>query len=346
MSTTTTTAIGVETPAVPKPQPQDDPPAVELDTIDPTRRKFALFSGGDDSLVATHYVMSRGWADCVVYLKTNSGLAWNVDFVRWMCDRHGWPLVVVESPMELVTFAQRYGFPGATDHAHGWAYRYFKGRQLREIATTIEAEPLFYTGVYPAESGRRRVNIDGRAERETTDTGDFKGWWISPLVGKGSEWVESYRDEHGLVRNPVADAIHRSGDCFCMAYGHRDEVLVDLASTFPQHYHWLMNVERRVQEYRGRLLLVQDDHPGVYEQMNEVRKWGSPPYPTQMETLRDHFSDVFDWVMAADRGDAIHRGALEEENYLGHGGMSSAELQELIAKNDQYQMRLCSDGCW
>jgi len=332
---------GVKTVSIPRPRPTVEPPRVELTHLASSVRNVALLSGGDDSLVAVHDAMEKGLTDIVVYADTNSGLAQNIDFVRRVCRRYSWPLLIVPSPMPLERFVMRYGWPGATESGHGWAYRYFKGRVWRWVANHIDGEPRFFTGARRDESGRRRVNITDEVQRETNDSGDFEGWWVSHCYDKSDEWVAEYLDEHDLPTNPIKDVLHRSGDCFCMAFGHRDEVLVDLASHFPRHYHWLMNVERRAQEYRGRLLLVQDDYPAEYDRMNERRKSNPAPYPMRMTVLQEHFPDRFRDAMSHDRADAVHRAAEEHVNWLGHGGMSSDELQQLVTKYDRDQPMLC-----
>lgn len=204
---------------------------------------YVLFSGGYDSLAATHWCMERGSTDVVLHLDTNTGIPENFDFVESVCDDFGWPLRVEEAPMTLYEFAVEYGFPGPA--AHSWAYRYFKERQLRRVATDDDEMPHYWTGVRKYESQRRLKTvtdaIDGR-ER----------WvWLAPLMDWMDENVADYMMDHGLPENPVVEAIHRSGECYCGAFGSRDEELVFLQSEFPDHYEWLMDVERCVQEVIG-----------------------------------------------------------------------------------------------
>lgn len=57
---------------------------------------FALFSGGHDSLVSTHYSMENGLANCVAHLDTNTGIDENLEFVKSVCEKYDWPLEEME----------------------------------------------------------------------------------------------------------------------------------------------------------------------------------------------------------------------------------------------------------
>lgn len=214
---------------------------------------YALFSGGNDSLAATHYVMEQQErpVDRAVYLDTRSGLPENLEHVRQVCEDYGWPLVVASAPIDLYEFAtgagpgdrDSYGFPGPG--AHSWAYRYFKERGLRHIARQHEEKPVFYTGVRSHESDRRMRTVDG-PERDT-------GKWLfrNPIHDWRDERVDEYREEHDLPENPVAQRIGRSGDCYCGAFASRTEELVELEAHYPEHAQFIKDVERRVQEELG-----------------------------------------------------------------------------------------------
>jgi 3'-phosphoadenosine 5'-phosphosulfate sulfotransferase (PAPS reductase)/FAD synthetase len=214
---------------------------------------YALFSGGDDSLAATHKVMTRDGTpvDRVLYLDTNTGVPENLEYVRDVCERYGWPLIVASAPISLYEFATgkgpgdrtSMGFPGPG--AHSWAFRYFKERQIQHVAQQHE-DPRFYTRIRSHESERRMRTVDG--ERESRD-----GRWtyVNPIHDWRDHEVTEYRECHGLPRNPVAESIGRSGDCYCGAFASRTEELVELEAEYPGHAAWLKECERRVQEVVG-----------------------------------------------------------------------------------------------
>lgn len=321
-----------------RPMPDAEPPSVEMDEIPEGFDKAVFFSGGDDSLVLTHFVMSRGWADFVAYFDTTSGIAENLQYVRDTCEKYGWPLVVVQSPMPLETFAMRYGFCGPSGHK--WAFNYFKGRQIRHIAKQTDHSVKFFSGVRKDESDRRLRNVSAEVQYEDNSTGNFEGWWVSPLMDWTDEEVDEYRERYDLPDNPVARRIHRSGDCYCLAYGHRDEELLFLEAEFPRHAQWIKNVETRVMEYRGRVEVMRERYPEIQDELKEIRE-SQLPYPMRLTVLRDHFPEAFEEIAAVPFEEAYYRGRADETNYIGHGGMSDEELQQKMEDADVGDATLC-----
>ncbi|RLM94356.1 phosphoadenosine phosphosulfate reductase family protein [Haloarcula sp. Atlit-7R] len=343
----------VRTETIQKPQPNSDPLEIlESDRILDTscvghgKDKAVLFSGGDDSLALTHLAMEKGWADVVVHLATNSAIPENIDYVRRVAKEHCWPLIIISSPVELDTFSYRYGFPGAQEHTA--AYHSFKGRQLAYLYRRRSGGVKFISGVRKLESDRRMKNISAEVQySDATSGGNFTGWWVSPLIHKSDEWVHKYRRKHDLPRNPVAKQIHRSGDCQCLAYGNRSEELILIESEYPEFGEWLRNVEKRTQEYRGRIHILEDEFPDVASEVARLRKQ-TRPNPMKMTILKENFPGVYHDIISVSRDDAILRGQMEPTNYIGHGGMSSDDLQRLVASADQSQATLCEtcgDGC-
>jgi len=221
----------------------------DVGDIDEQATDFALFSGGNDSIASTHYAYENYDIDFTVYLDTNSGIPENKEYVKDVCDRYGWQLIVLSSPVTLKSFAlgtdtrQPLGFPGPA--AHSWAFQYFKQRQLRMIARQTDAEPKFYTGVRSDESARRMRNVEG-------ETQEGERWlWIRPIHDWSDKQTDAYRKQHDLPRNPVNEKIGRSGDCYCGAYANRDAELIELEAHYPDHYEWLTDLEQEVQDEMG-----------------------------------------------------------------------------------------------
>lgn len=208
---------------------------------------FALFSGGHDSLVSTHLAMdNRGLADRVLHLDTGTGIPENREFVEDVCDEFGWPLRVETAEKTLGEFAKEWGFPGPG--AHSWIYRYFKDHSLNRVAADCDGTPQFYTGVRKDESDRRMTTISD-TNGETSSNGQWV--WKNPIANWSKQDCRKYIIDHALPRNPVVESIHRSGECYCGAFAHRDEELIDLEAHYPDHYEALMAVEDDVQEEIG-----------------------------------------------------------------------------------------------
>jgi len=59
-----------------------------VDEIEQSAEDFALFSGGNDSVVSTHYSMSEYDIDYVVYLDTGTGILENKEHVKGVCEQY------------------------------------------------------------------------------------------------------------------------------------------------------------------------------------------------------------------------------------------------------------------
>jgi len=203
-------------------------------------KHISLFSGGKDSLVATHYAMRHFPVDFVVYLDTNSGLAENKAYVERICQLYDWDLKIKQSPMKMREFVKKYGFPGPS--AHSWAFRYFKERQLEAMATEYE-KVVYYSGVRQKESERRMRNVQGKynlADR----------WlWVSPIWDFTKQQCNDYIRDNGLEINPLYETIGRSGDCYCGAYAHRTTELAELKEHYPDQYEWLITLENQAKHW-------------------------------------------------------------------------------------------------
>lgn len=338
-------AESVRTEVVPKPQPKTEkheiyernhifgPNSLGSDGFD----NGVLFSGGDDSLALTHMAMEQeDWGDIVIYLDTGSSMPENVDYVRETCQKYGWNYTIIQTPMDLFTFTCRYGWPGPSQHTA--AFNSFKARQLSYLYQRSNGSVKFFSGVRKQESGRRLRNVSDEIQYAEHN---FSGWWVSPLAEMSDEWIAEYRDEHNLSRNPISEKIHRSGDCACMAYGHRDTELIQIESEYPDFAQWLKNVEKRTQEYRGRVYLLEDRYTSVATKVAQIRKQ-TRPNPMKLTVLKEHFPTVYEEIVSVPTEKAILRGAQENTSYMGHGGMSSQALRNLTAEADISQTTLCA----
>jgi len=242
---------------------------------------IALFSGGYDSLVSTHYAMEQLGCDAVLHIDTGTGIDQNQRYVERVCERFGWPLEITTPRKSLVEFAKEFGFPKAS--AHSWVYRYLKEHPISYFTTKLETNnPSYYTGVRKDESDRRMENVTTERQRSDHD----RWWWEAPIADWSESDVVQYMIEQGLPRSPVVETIGRSGECFCGAYADRFSELLTLDEHFPDHFEWLMTIEDEVQSEIG---------------------------------------DEKDYC------------------YWGASGLSSDDLRELIAAEDNTDMTLCAD---
>ena len=210
---------------------------------------WALFSGGHDSLVLTHYLMENGYTDAVLHIDTRTGVPENEEFVKDLCEEYDWPLRIEQSPITLVEYALElgtedpFGFPSPRQHT--WVYSKLKQEPLRTVATDVEFKPHFWTGVRREESENRMANIDEAVE-------EVGQWiWHAPIRNWKDDRMDEYMEEHNLPDNPVVNVLHRSGECFCGCFSNRDEDLIDLQANYPEHFERIKEMEEEVVDELG-----------------------------------------------------------------------------------------------
>lgn len=205
---------------------------------------FALFSGGHDSLCATHVAMTSGYATEVVHVNTGIGVEQTREFVRDTCAEHGWPLNELHPPVSYDDLVIEHGFPGPAGHE--FMYRRLKERALaafaRERKAWRGADALVYcTGVRRQESARR-----GRGQQQEIERAPKLGWtWRAVILEWSKADCNAYIADNGLRRNVVSDLLHMSGECLCGAFaerGERDEIR-----------RWFPSVDSRIAELEERV---------------------------------------------------------------------------------------------
>jgi 3'-phosphoadenosine 5'-phosphosulfate sulfotransferase (PAPS reductase)/FAD synthetase len=179
-----------------------------------------LFSGGNDSTTLAH--LFRGVASHAIHANTGIGIEQTRQFVRDTCAAWGLPLIEKHAPVSYRDLVLDRGFPGPGMH---WKmYTRLKERCLDAaradlITNSRQQRLVFIAGRRRAESERRKGvplnEIDGSAI------------WVSPFAMWTKLDLNTYRAEHNVPRNEVADLIHMSGECLCGAYakpGELDEI--------------------------------------------------------------------------------------------------------------------------
>lgn len=189
---------------------------------------FALFSGGHDSLCATHLAMSTGKIDAVVHCNTGIGLRATRVFVREVCERFNWPLIEVRAKedcgQDYEKIVEEHGFPGPD--AHLYMYTLLKERCLRFLEkqyrqyTTKPRRRIpiaLISGCRVSESTRRMGNV------KAFDYADHRVW--TAII---REWDDAdkvrYMAEHGLPLNPTSGTMCMSGECLCGAFASKGEL--------------------------------------------------------------------------------------------------------------------------
>ena len=207
------------------------------------RERYALFSGGHDSLVSTHKMMLAGETGTVLHIDTGIGIPETREYVERVCEEQGWPLKVVSSDFDYEGIVTEYGFPGPGVHII--MYSKLKERALRKVARWHDDKPHFYTGVRKQESERRFRTLTDRVQ----EAGQWV--WHAPILHHSQEDVDNWIDRVGLPRSPVKETFHHSGECLCGAFGNRTEELVLLEAHYPETADRIKSLEEAVREEYG-----------------------------------------------------------------------------------------------
>ena len=197
------------------------------------RKVYALFSGGHDSLVATHVAHRFLPVDAVVHVATGIGIPETFEFVRQTCERLGWPLIVCRPPLDVKTgqsgaqyrkMVLAHGFPGPGNVSHRIVYSELKEKALRPLIAQSKVDDsdrvLLVGGMRRQESARRMGHV-----QEVYRAG--ASVWCSPLATWTADDCGEYIQQHDLRRSVVKDLLHISGECLCGCFakpGERDEI--------------------------------------------------------------------------------------------------------------------------
>lgn len=188
-------------------------------------RIWALFSGGHDSATMTHIVSHHPNFAGVIHIDTGTGLLETEQYVKQICQRYEWQLVIKKPWTTYEQLIVKYGFPGAGHHP--LMYNMLKGRPLRVAKSFVANKlPILFSG------GMRQLESDRRMGNAEPYHKDGEGYWASPIYNWSAENCMDYMSEEKIPRNPVKDILHFSGECFCGAFAGPHEYR-DLQEWFP-----------------------------------------------------------------------------------------------------------------
>jgi 3'-phosphoadenosine 5'-phosphosulfate sulfotransferase (PAPS reductase)/FAD synthetase len=209
--------------------PRPDPATIVADAIELYKpvAAFALFSGGDGSLAATHWAMTNLPGCQVAHIDTGIGIPRTQEFVRETCGREGWPLTVIRAKedcgQDYDQIIREHGFPGPA--SHGKMYSRLKERGIRELVRRnkkkhTREKVMLLTGICHDDSVRR----SGYGNALITPNGGQL--WVNHMYWRGATWMHLYVQSRGIPRNPVAYELGMSGECLCGAFASKGELAV------------------------------------------------------------------------------------------------------------------------
>lgn len=184
---------------------------------------FVGFSGGFDSLVATHWSMNHVPGCEVFHANTGIGIERTRQFVRDTCVENGWPLTEIRAKedcgQDYDKIVKQQGFPGPAMHSR--MFQRLKERPvwqlLRKNKTSRSDNVMLITGIRQDESQRR----SGYKYTLLDFTGNLL--WVNAFYYKNKGWFSDYIQQNGLKQNPVSQILGMSGECLCGAFAHKGE---------------------------------------------------------------------------------------------------------------------------
>ncbi|MDB4869718.1 MAG: 3, phiSA1p26 [Gemmatimonadales bacterium] len=194
----------------------------------------SLFSGGHDSLVATHLASEAYKLDFACHIDTGFGIPATHDYVTAVCAELEIRLRCYSAPTyrapDGILKPQLYrdlvlehGFPGPPMHT--MMYQRLKERPLRQMIRGLSRartdRVLLVSGIRASESQRRGRRNSAIQVWEGTKV------WVAPLWDFSKFDVNAYIEHYNIPRNPVVDALHKSGECLCGAFakpGEKEEI--------------------------------------------------------------------------------------------------------------------------
>lgn len=216
---------------------------------------FALFSGGNDSLVSTHIATKHPNFVAAVHIDTGIGIPDTQEFVIETCKSWGVPLKIYRAlentkadgtpdPQNYEDLVLKHGFPGASSHLY--MYQRLKeravARLVREEKTGWRDRLVLISGARTSESTRRSTGYlkDGCINRQYTRV------WVSPIRAFTDDDCRSYIRQHDLKTNPVKEILCMSGECLCGAFAKPGELAM-IETFYPEVGKRLRDLEAKVE---------------------------------------------------------------------------------------------------
>lgn len=200
---------------------------------------FALFSGGNDSMVSTHFAMEHGGHE-VLHINTGIGVEETREFVRDTCRRYGWPLREEYPPDKTYEqFVLEKGFPGPAGHRY--AYSWLKERALRKVIRETKRKfsdrVVLVTGVRNQESARRMGHSLPIIRMGASV-------WTAPMFLFSKIDLHERRKIYSLPQSEVAKNLGLSGECLCGAFAAPNE-FSKIAAHYPRAAKQILALEAK-----------------------------------------------------------------------------------------------------
>ena len=193
------------------------------------------FSGGKDSLVSTHYIMSalanqQDIDKWVIFADTGIMLPIAKPFVEEVCKNFGWKLKIVDG--HFFDEAQTKGMPRMK---HRWCCHICKIEPMQNFIKTLASQRAEVTGLRRDESMKRAKLNQIYYKRKVPS------WAYAPIIGWSEKQVLHYIQKNDLPTPPH----YRLGlreTCMCGVYSNRKQMEI-LKAKFPELWQQILDLE-------------------------------------------------------------------------------------------------------
>jgi len=209
------------------------------------RSAVCCFSGGKDSLCATHYFLEamKGMLDLdtyVLHVDTTVSLPGVQEYVKETADKLGWPLYIVKPKRDFFALASKWGMPTIFKR---WCCFKLKIDPMNEFCRQLKPHRAQVTGIRHEESPVRAKYPSWQRFLKP-----FVRYAYHPIIEWSSEQVDRYIERNNLPVNPVAKELGFSGECLCGVFTSWDE-LMRLRARYPEFMHQFVKLEREFRKF-------------------------------------------------------------------------------------------------
>ncbi len=200
------------------------------------------FSGGKDSLCATHYVLSEledvDIEKYVVFVDTTVTVPIAIEYVKDVAARFGWPLKILKPEPDFWTLCLKHGTPGIKRR---WCCYELKLKPIFGFVKQLKPQRAMVTGLRKDESVRRRKLGLKRVIYVKRD--NVNAWAYAPILDWSEKDVLNYIKRHNLPMPPHY-AMGIGEVCICGAFTHRKELMI-VRARFPDFFQKFVQLQEQ-----------------------------------------------------------------------------------------------------
>lgn len=196
------------------------------------------FSGGKDSLVATHYTLSEleniDIDKYVLYVDTGAMIPGNDKFVENVCHQFGWKLQILYG--HFFERAKKWGVPTIKRR---WCCYELKLKPIIQFVKSLAPQRGQVTGLRQDESVRRSK----KGYRKVSLYKPSYCWMYNVILEWTEKEVSEYIKKHDLP-NPPHYRLGIKETCLCGAFTSKKELMI-VRALFPDFFQKFVELEKQ-----------------------------------------------------------------------------------------------------